>query len=309
VGFSQRSDAEAAIHEMDGAEFQGNQLIVEWTKGLPRGRGGVRMEDRDRGHHDRQHFSNSIRRKIPPERSDFRVVVSNVPEKCHWTELKDKFREAGSVVFGDVWGSRCVVEFKYEEDMQNTTRKFNKHDWKGVTLRVVMYRRKMGSPSRSRSRSRSRHSRRRRSRSRRSRDKDRSLDRDRSRERDRERSKSRRSRSGSKSSRRNKKRSRSGSRSGRHHRKGRSNSRSRSRRKRSRKDKNDASLSPPKNSDENKDNNVDGNGSDQVHGNSKSENEEGKLNVAEEGEERENLNEKEGTVLQTEKGSETQTSE
>jgi len=155
VGFYNKRDAGAAIDGMDGKDFEGNKLIVEWTKGQPRGkRGGRDSRGSDRDYRDRQNHNSSVRRKVPPERSDYRVVVSNVPEKCHWTELKDKFREAGYVVFGDVWGSRGVVEFKYEEDMKIAIKKFNKSEWKGYTLRVERDRRKMGSRSPSLNRSR-----------------------------------------------------------------------------------------------------------------------------------------------------------
>jgi len=171
VDFQRKSDAEAAISSMDGKEFDGSKLIVEWTRGQAR-------TGRARG----------ARRY--PERSDYRIEVANLPDRCHWSELKDHFRKAGEVVFGDVWGSKGVIEFKHKNDMDYALKELDGVRWKGYALELRRDRR-----SSSRDRSGSRDRRRSSRRSYRSYSPDsRSRSRERERERDRDRDSRRRSR-------------------------------------------------------------------------------------------------------------------
>jgi len=139
---------------MDGKDLDGKRLVVQWTKGKPRtGRSGS-----PRGYDSRRRSG-----RRPPERSDYRIAVSNLPDRCHWSELKDHFRQAGEVVFGDVMGTRGVIEFKYRDDMENAIKELDGVKWRGYTLQVEKdlrsrdnLRRSRRSPSRSYSRSRSR---------------------------------------------------------------------------------------------------------------------------------------------------------
>eukprot|EP01124_Arcella_intermedia_P027498 TRINITY_DN538_c0_g1_i5.p1 TRINITY_DN538_c0_g1~~TRINITY_DN538_c0_g1_i5.p1 ORF type:complete len:326 (+),score=19.64 TRINITY_DN538_c0_g1_i5:14-991(+) len=137
VDFQRKSDAEAAISSMDGKEFDGSKLIVEWTRGQAR-TGRARY----------------------PERSDYRIEVSNLPDRCHWSELKDHFRKAGEVVFGDVWGSKGVIEFKHKNDMEYALKELDGVRWKGYALELRRDRRRSSSRDRSGSRDRRRSSRR-----------------------------------------------------------------------------------------------------------------------------------------------------
>jgi len=134
---------------------------VEWTKGQARGPGGRRNQPRRYGGDSRRRSGRSSTGRRPPERSDYRIAVSNLPDRCHWSELKDHFRQAGPVVFGDVWGTRGVIEFKYKVDMEFAIKEYDGVKWKGHALAVEKDLR----ARRSRSRSRNRRSRRSRSRS------------------------------------------------------------------------------------------------------------------------------------------------
>jgi len=129
---------------MDGKDLDGKRLVVQWTKGKPRRSGSPRGYDRRR----------SGRR--PPERSDYRIAVSNLPDRCHWSELKDHFRQVGEVVFGDVMGTRGVIEFKYRDDMENAIKELDGVKWRGYTLQVEKDLRSRDNLRRSSRRSRSR---------------------------------------------------------------------------------------------------------------------------------------------------------
>jgi len=156
--FARKSDAEEALHGMNGKDLDGKRLVVEWTKGKPRtGRSGS-----PRGYDSGRRRGRSGTGRRPPERSDYRLAVYNLPDRCHWSELKDHFRQAGDVVFSDVMGTRGVIEYKYRDDMENAIKELNGVKWRGYSLQVEKdlrsrdsYRRSRRSRSRSRNRSRS----------------------------------------------------------------------------------------------------------------------------------------------------------
>jgi len=170
---------------MDGKDFDGRKLIVEWPVGKPRS---------NRSSHDSRRRSRTGTGRRPPERSDYRIAVSNLPDRCHWSELKDHFRQIGKVVFGDVIGTRGVIEFKYRDDMEAAIKELDGVKWRGYTLQVEKdlrtgHRRSRRNRSRSRSRSHSRNRSRSPSRSRsHSRNRSRSPSRNRSRSRSSSRS-------------------------------------------------------------------------------------------------------------------------
>ena len=73
-------DADDAVHDLDGKDFEGGRVRVELAKDPRRGGGGGggggggRFGDRDRG-----------RRGNPPgPRTNYRVVVENVSSKTSW---------------------------------------------------------------------------------------------------------------------------------------------------------------------------------------------------------------------------------
>jgi len=132
VDFAHKSDAESALNSMNGKEIDGSKLIVEWTKVQARGPGSLSRRNTPRRYGDSRR---SVGRR-PPERSDYRIAVSNLPDRCHWSELKDYFRQAGPVVFGDVWGTRGVIEFKYKVDMTYAIKEYDGVKWKGYALTV-----------------------------------------------------------------------------------------------------------------------------------------------------------------------------
>ena len=65
-------------------------------------------------------------------RTDYGVIVTNLPRGCSWQDLKDFMRKAGDVVFTDVdkYGDG-VVEFSNRDDMEYAISKFDDTEFKG----------------------------------------------------------------------------------------------------------------------------------------------------------------------------------
>jgi len=136
IDFNNRRDAEDAVYAMNGREIDGERIVAEWTRGTTRGRG----------------------RGYRPERSDYRVRVDNLPDHAHWQDLKDYFRRAGDVIYGDINGATGVIEFRYPEDVVRAIKEFDRTRWNGSTIYVEeeVSRRSSKSDKRKRSRSSSR---------------------------------------------------------------------------------------------------------------------------------------------------------
>lgn len=259
VDFDDGRDADDAVYDLNGVDFMGDRVTVEFAKGTPHGSdrmkygysGRSRSRSRERGGDrggrggggDRDRDGRDGGRPVwlekygPPTRTDYRVVVENLSSRVSWQDLKDFMRTAGEVTYADAHKNRKnegVVEFSSRSDLKRALDKLDDTELNGRRIKLVDVSKKGGSRSRSRSRSgrgRSRsRSRSKRSRSRSKRSRSRSK-RSRSRSGRSKKSKSasggKRSRSRSKSSKSKKSRSRSGS--------GRSRSRSAKSRSRSEK--------------------------------------------------------------------------
>lgn len=151
--FEDYRDAEDAVKGRDGYDISGNRVRVELhqskgkfptstTSGASfRGRGGY---VRGRG------------RSGPPRRSDHRLLVSGLPPTGSWQDIKDHMREAGEVVYADVFRDGMgVVEFSNREDMEWAIKnlddsKFKSHEGETAFIRVKV---DGGMSHRSRSRS------------------------------------------------------------------------------------------------------------------------------------------------------------
>lgn len=175
VEFEDSRDAEDAVHGKDNAKFEGNRIKVQFPRnsssfggrsddrreaGGSRGRGGGYTRGRGRG--------------LPIRRSENRVLVSGLPATGSWQDLKDHMREAGEVLYADVYkDGTAVCEFSNHDDMKWAVKylddsKFRSHENESSYIRVKRDggsrdksnnrspKRRSRTPSRSRSRSRSR---------------------------------------------------------------------------------------------------------------------------------------------------------
>jgi arginine/serine-rich splicing factor 1/9 len=159
VTFSHPRDADDAVHYRDGYDFDGGRIRVEHMKGRGGGRDG-REVDITRG----------------SGRSQYRVIVSDLPKSASWQDLKDHFKKSCDVSRVDVdrMGKGCV-EFRTQRDMDDGLRLNNSifvNPFSEAKIKVrapddrSMSRSRSGGRGRSRSRSRSRDRHRRSSRSR-----------------------------------------------------------------------------------------------------------------------------------------------
>eukprot|EP01101_Sappina_pedata_P005754 TRINITY_DN2710_c0_g1_i2.p1 TRINITY_DN2710_c0_g1~~TRINITY_DN2710_c0_g1_i2.p1 ORF type:complete len:341 (+),score=95.47 TRINITY_DN2710_c0_g1_i2:23-1024(+) len=181
VEFDDSRDAEDAIRSMDGRDFDGSRIIVEYSKPEDRRRRGrsssrSRSRSRSRDRYSRKSSRRSTR--APPRRSDYRIRIENLPRDASWQDLKDHFRKAGDTVFADVFREApgCntregIIEYKSSDDMRRAVKELNGSNFKGNTLTVKEDKKRSSSRSRSRSRSSSRNRRSRRRKSSRSRSK------------------------------------------------------------------------------------------------------------------------------------------
>ncbi|PVD31432.1 hypothetical protein C0Q70_06844 [Pomacea canaliculata] len=135
------TDAEDAVRQRDGYNYDGYTLRVEF----PRGSGMSRFRGGRGG-----------RGGPPSRRSENRVLVSGLPPTGSWQDLKDHMREAGDVCYADVFKDGTgVVEFLRREDMKYAVRKLDDTKFRSHEGDVSYIRVKEDSRGRSRSRSRS----------------------------------------------------------------------------------------------------------------------------------------------------------
>ncbi|KAK9756949.1 hypothetical protein RND81_01G132000 [Saponaria officinalis] len=150
VEFEEARDAQDAIDGRDGYDFDGHRLRVELSHG---GRGHSSSTDR--------HSSFSGGRRGVSKHTEYRVLITGLPNSASWQDLKDHMRKAGDVCFSQVFregsGTTGIVDYTNYEDMKNAIRKLDDTEFRNAFSRAyVRVKEYKGSPSPSRGRSRSR---------------------------------------------------------------------------------------------------------------------------------------------------------
>ena len=149
VEFDDSRDARDAVRDMDGRYILDKRVRVEISR---RGRAA--------GGRDRE-----ISRA--PTRTDYRVKISNIPERVGWRDLKDFLRKTADPVFADITsGGNGVAEFRSLADAELVVDKLDDTKFEGAHIRVTLDTSYSSGRDRDRSRSRSRSRDRRRDRSR-----------------------------------------------------------------------------------------------------------------------------------------------
>lgn len=131
-------DAEDAVRGKDGYEFEGFRIRVEFPRG---GRGGGSGGGGGGGGGGRGSSGFSSRgRGPPPRRSDYRVHVSGLPPTGSWQDLKDHMREAGDVLFTDVFKDGTgVVEYSRYEDMKYALKNMDDSKFRSHEVSIQRY--------------------------------------------------------------------------------------------------------------------------------------------------------------------------
>jgi arginine/serine-rich splicing factor 1/9 len=188
VQYRSSRDADEALHRRDRYMlFDRYELRVEFSRGRDKGRD--RYDDRRGGGYGRDRYDDRRgggrfggrdgQRTRAPERTDYRCIVENMPEKASWQDLKDFLRPvAGFVGYANVRDGVGEAEFKSMRDLEAVIKELDGNEMSdryGTTsiVKIVMDKVSEGlvgdkgrSRSRSPRRSRSRSPRRSRSRSR-----------------------------------------------------------------------------------------------------------------------------------------------
>lgn len=147
ISFEDRRDAEDAVYGRDGYNYDGYRLRVELSRG-----------DRSRGGEGGRGSAGGAR--AGGRRTEYGVVVSNLPRSCSWQDLKDFMRKAGDVVYTDVdKNGEGVVEFSNRDDMENALRTLDDTEFKNYNdsayIRVKRRREASGDANRGREKARS----------------------------------------------------------------------------------------------------------------------------------------------------------
>ncbi|DBA00711.1 TPA: hypothetical protein N0F65_001182, partial [Lagenidium giganteum] len=130
VDFEDPRDADDAIRSMDGRDFLGGRIRVEIA------RGGSRRDRDDRGRGGDRGYERGGRN--PPQRTDFRVRVTDLPRGCDWRDVKDFLRGGGEVTYCNVeHDGSAVAEFQSREDMENAIKKLDDTDFRGSYVRIT----------------------------------------------------------------------------------------------------------------------------------------------------------------------------
>eukprot|EP01134_Creolimax_fragrantissima_P000414 CFRG0414T1 len=152
VEFDDYRDAEDAVRALDGKSFLGDRIIVEFAKGR-------RERDRFAGGFGGGGGGAGRGRFAPPVRTENSLLVEGISSRTSWQDLKDFFREYGSVTFADANKARDgegIIEFSSYEDMKKALKDADGREIDGYRIRLSENSSKSSrrrSVSRSRSRS------------------------------------------------------------------------------------------------------------------------------------------------------------
>lgn len=125
IAYDDYRDAQDAIRGRDNYNFDGYRLRVEFSKGDRDRRGGA--DDRRDG------------RKTGGRRTEYGVIVSNLPRGCSWQDLKDFMRKAGDVVYTDVErNGDGTVEFSNRDDMEYAIKTLDDTEFKSYNDTTVI---------------------------------------------------------------------------------------------------------------------------------------------------------------------------
>ena len=123
--FPHSRDADDAVRGRDGYLFDGYRIRVEFPRSSSRG------ENRGGGGGNQRYGSFAGRASRP---KGYQLLVSSLPPTGSWQDVKDHFREAGDIIFADVFRDGTgVVEFARQEHARRALRdlddsKFRSHE-------------------------------------------------------------------------------------------------------------------------------------------------------------------------------------
>ena len=140
--FERYRDAEDAVHDMHGKKLKGSRINVEFAKG---------------------HRFVKEKRRAPwvakygaPERTKYKLRVTNLSSRISWQDLKDIFRKAGEVTYVEAHNEKlheARVDFATLEDLERVFERYQDHKLNG--RRIELFKEYNKSRSRSKEKSES----------------------------------------------------------------------------------------------------------------------------------------------------------
>ena len=168
VEFDDERDAEDAVRGRDGYDFDGGRIRVEISRGRrdDARSGGVgargggyddrdhrpmrQDDDRDGGGYrsSKPYDDGGGGRRTQTRKTDYQVLVEDLPGGCDWRDVKDAFRRAGEVTYANVFvnrdGRTCSeVHFSNSSDARYAVDKFDDTEFESnggksyIRVRVV----------------------------------------------------------------------------------------------------------------------------------------------------------------------------
>merc|ERR1711972_1183136 len=131
VEFEDHRDCEDAVKSRNNYNYDGYRLTVEFPKRRSSNsesrRSRPSTNDQGRSTFNKDHSG-------PSKRTDYRIIIRNLPSTGSWQDLKDFCREAGDVSFADVIREDDdrigIVEFFNEDDMKYAVENLNDSKFK-----------------------------------------------------------------------------------------------------------------------------------------------------------------------------------
>ncbi|PAV23803.1 RNA-binding domain-containing [Pyrrhoderma noxium] len=125
VEFDTSRSAEEAVRELNGKEFMGTSIVVEYAK-----------EGRRRNDYDAPERSHAPRRRP----AGYRLMVDGISRDTSWQDLKDFGREAGNVSFADIdrdVPGRGILEYLSRSDAEFAAKDLDGRDLRGQPVTVT----------------------------------------------------------------------------------------------------------------------------------------------------------------------------
>ena len=123
----------------DGYEFDGRRIRVEFTRGSQNNR---RDSGRSYGSSGGYGGGGGGRsgRGVPPRRSNNRVLVKGLPPTGSWQDIKDHMREAGEVLYAEVYGDGSgIVEFAHSDDVRYAVKNLDDTEFRSHEVSARQY--------------------------------------------------------------------------------------------------------------------------------------------------------------------------
>lgn len=143
VDFRDSQDAENCIEELNGSTFMRTRISVEMARGSDYKNGDSdnnRDRDRDSGRYRDKFIDGPYREKFgAPYNTKWRLIVKNLSSRCEWRDLKDFFRQVGTVTYAESHKKRTgegIVDFAHRDEVSKAISRLNGTEFMGRIIQL-----------------------------------------------------------------------------------------------------------------------------------------------------------------------------